>query len=408
MRDPKLPMTFHMFTFKSDYLQERILSLENCVLLTSKLTKTFPTVFFTRDINCESECEIMVVEIFKKESFDPRMRIKNAKTIIVTTTPLASFDYFVNSGMQCSFVFMDQEKILEASEDLITQTQEVNIDSTGRKCSIATKTSLLNHTSHQNNRLLNPSDVILNTILSQEERSLISEQPKTWGQFPECSNFYFQEDLKEASSSSSTPPVYTNPLLAKRRIMTIKKKFNEKKVICPQALATLREDFLISQLDCQTNLTPASPPPIQCYGRLQRRYNLKKALKKILDTRRFFNKNKRMQKIRNSMFLRCSFKSNQYSHKVSSHSTFPDDNNSPESSDSCGSSFVVETTENDYGIFNTEDGLIKVRSVVSNLRKYLKHSDKSLNRRNMKKGDLQRLFRYEDDTESIDSDCGSI
>lgn len=403
-------MFFDMFTFKSDYLEEKTLSLEHCMLVASTLPKAFPTVFFTRNISCDRECEIMVVEVFKKENFDCRIRNKNAKTVIITTTPLASLDFFISSGMQCSCVLMEQEKIIEAAGDLKLQDKQEDLDSSGRKCSLATKNSLLNHTSHQYNRLLNPNDIVVSTIYTKEERSQNSEQPKIWGHFQEYSASYFQESLNEFSNNFS--PAYTDLDLVKKRVMNMRKRQNEKKVISPYVLATMRENFLISSFDQENSENPAivaSPPVIQNYGKLQRRYNLKKALKKILDQRRLSNKFKRMQRVNNSSILPCSFNFNRCSGRIlrRSNSEMQEDSICLDSTDSCLSSFVVETTENNYGIFNTEDGMINVRSVVSNIRRQSARAKKLVLRKNLKRKDIQRLFALEE-TESMNSDCESI
>lgn len=375
-----------MFTFDSDYLKEKILTLESCVLLSSKMHSKYPRVFFTRDLNNDKECEIMVIEVFKKESIDMARKKKKAKTLLVTTTPLASFDYFVSSGMDCEYVVMDQERILEISQDnekeeynkmeQLSSNESVTAVNNGILNFLETKGeptayhALADYRNIRGIMLLKPNDLLVSAIFGSKSKQRRFDNFSSWDNLN--SNFY--EDLQFQSGRNSQK-IKKNESYRKK----VQMKFNKVGSICPFAFSNLREDFLAfneSPLQSSTilrniqdftvksqeyheqpSLTLLS---LQSYGHLQRRYKLKKALKKIFDSKKYFNRRSRESIVNNLGIFPCSHSADLFIKPNSSRHIFKDE----ESGESNGS-FIIETTAKSCKVFSNEDGIIRVREVIA-------------------------------------------
>ena len=121
------------------------------------------------------------------------------------------------------------------------------------------------------------------------------------------------------------------------------------------------------------------------------------------------SKFERMKRVRNSKNLPCSFNFHRYSHRILDHrseSECHDDTNFPDSID-CAS-FVVETSENSFSIFNSEDGLVKIKKIASNIHRESGISDNEvLTRKNIRGKDIQKYFKHEE-FQYFDSDCESV
>lgn len=120
-------MKFSLFTFGSDYLKENFISLESCSLLRSSLPKKTPRVFFTRNLHKDHECDILVVEMLKKDFLTCERTQKLAKTVLVTSTPFKSLDFFLSLGIDCSLICMNEKTILFSSGTLLEAQEETEI-----------------------------------------------------------------------------------------------------------------------------------------------------------------------------------------------------------------------------------------------------------------------------------------
>ncbi|ELA41158.1 uncharacterized protein VICG_01757 [Vittaforma corneae ATCC 50505] len=129
-------MVFFLYTFSSDYLKERFISMENCSLLSSSLPKAMPKIFFTRDLHKDCECEILVVETLKKDIRAYKRTQKLAKTVLITATPFTSLDAFLSLGINCKLVCMSKEEVLFSTASSLLQEEETEIQRFSRNFGI--------------------------------------------------------------------------------------------------------------------------------------------------------------------------------------------------------------------------------------------------------------------------------
>lgn len=127
-------MSFSLYLFDSDYIGEKIIALDNCMLLCSKIPNKTPRVFFTEDLDKDCECDILVIKVPRTTSEtyqrgEIKVSRKLAKVVIVTETPLASFDSFHANGLSYSFVLMRNNKVLHtvnSSSRILGEATNVN------------------------------------------------------------------------------------------------------------------------------------------------------------------------------------------------------------------------------------------------------------------------------------------
>ncbi|KAM0680636.1 hypothetical protein GINT2_001324 [Glugoides intestinalis] len=108
-------MKFSLYIFDSDYLKEKFIPLENCSLLSSNLPKKIPKIFFTRNLHKDFECEILVVEVLKKDFLTCERTQRLAKTVLITSTPFTSLDIYLSLGINCSLICMNRKTVLFSS-----------------------------------------------------------------------------------------------------------------------------------------------------------------------------------------------------------------------------------------------------------------------------------------------------
>lgn len=109
-------MEFFLYTFDSDYLKEKFIALENASLLCSKLPKKTPRVFFTRDIQRDYDCEILVVETLRKDAFQWKRTQKLARTVLVTSTPFTSLSAYLAMRLHSAHVCMNKDEVLFSTD----------------------------------------------------------------------------------------------------------------------------------------------------------------------------------------------------------------------------------------------------------------------------------------------------
>lgn len=114
-------MLFHTFVFDSDYLEAKLISLENCCLLSTKLPMKHPKVFFSRNPFFDCQCEILVIEVGGEDDLAKFRRTqKQAKTVLVAVDALSGLDTFLGLGRKCSTALVDANNTLveiEGGED---------------------------------------------------------------------------------------------------------------------------------------------------------------------------------------------------------------------------------------------------------------------------------------------------
>lgn len=98
--------------------------MENCCLLASKLPSATPRIFFTRDLNKDCDCEILVVETLKKDLRKYERTQKNAKTVLITSTPFTSLDSYLSLGIESTFVCMSKGEVLFSTAESSTQSED--------------------------------------------------------------------------------------------------------------------------------------------------------------------------------------------------------------------------------------------------------------------------------------------
>lgn len=101
-------MQFHTFVFDSDYLETRLISLENCCLLSTRLPMKHPRVFFSRNPSFDCQCEILAIEVSDRDGLAKFRRTqKEARTVLVAIDALSGLDAFIGLGKRCSTVLLD-------------------------------------------------------------------------------------------------------------------------------------------------------------------------------------------------------------------------------------------------------------------------------------------------------------
>lgn len=94
-------MVFLMFTFDSDHLTDKFLSMTFCSLLKTGICMSYPKVFFTEDRTFDCECDILVVKVEENVPKDIYCKGSNkAKIVLYATDPLKGFDRFISYYIQ--------------------------------------------------------------------------------------------------------------------------------------------------------------------------------------------------------------------------------------------------------------------------------------------------------------------
>lgn len=116
-------MSYNLYVFDSDYLNEKIIGLDNCTLLCSNIPKKTPRVFFTANLDKDCECDILVIRIprvsieaYGRGDFTPIRSL--AKVVIATNTPFVSLDTFLSLELCCSLIVMSGKEVLRTVNNL--------------------------------------------------------------------------------------------------------------------------------------------------------------------------------------------------------------------------------------------------------------------------------------------------
>lgn len=125
-------MKFSLYIFDSDYLKEKFIPLDNCSLLSSNLPKKTPKIFFTRNLHKDCECEILVVEVLKKDFLTCERTQTLAKTVIITSTPFTSLDVYLSLGINCSLICMNRRTVLFSSGMQYSKQEESDLQKFNR------------------------------------------------------------------------------------------------------------------------------------------------------------------------------------------------------------------------------------------------------------------------------------